>query len=196
MSSFPNDPIECVVCPGLVSRVQTAIDVAVGKRESVSVEGLFAKCDSCGEVYLAPGEVDAVHRQASDTIRSREGLLGPDEIRAIRDSLGITQAGLEQLLRVGSKTVVRWERGTTFQNRATDTLLRALRDVPGMIDFLTARACESPAIMHPMLVTFEFPVALASVEQPAETLWTGNEQSASIGLDTESAPAEWALEAA
>lgn len=196
MSSFPNDPIDCVVCPGHVSRVQTVVDVAVGKRDSVSVAGLFAKCDRCGEVYFAPGEMDAVHRQATDIIREREGLLRPDEIRAIRDGLGLTQAGLEQLIRVGPKTVVRWERGTTFQNRSTDTLLRALRDVPGLVDYLSADVATAPAEQHPRLVTLEFPAVLANVNRSAEALSVENEQSASISSGAEDSSSDWALVAA
>jgi transcriptional regulator with XRE-family HTH domain len=72
-------------------------------------------------------------------IRADLGLLMPKEIKAIRESLDLSQADFELLLGVGQKTVVRWEKGTVFQNRATDTLLRALRDVPGVAEYLGAR---------------------------------------------------------
>ena len=51
-------------------------------------------------------------------------------LRAIREGYGLTQDALEQLLRVGPKTVVRWERGTVCQSAAVDTLLAVLRDEP------------------------------------------------------------------
>ena len=37
------------------------------------------------------------------------------------------------------KTVVRWEKGTVFQNAATDALLRLVRDLPGAAEYLAAR---------------------------------------------------------
>lgn len=108
------------------------MSVSVGAREPVSVRGTYATCDRCGEVYLAPGEGDALHRKASDVVRKREGLLSSAEIRALRDDLGLSQCRFEQLLGVGPKTVVRWEKGTVFQNRTTDTLLRLIRDMPAV----------------------------------------------------------------
>ena len=54
----------------------------------------------------------------------------------IREGLGLTQQSFEQLLGVGPKTVVRWERGTVFQNRATDSLLRVIRAFPEAARFL------------------------------------------------------------
>lgn len=126
------DPLDCVQCPGSVSRRAGSVSVSVGAREPVSVRGTYATCDRCGEVYLAPGEGDALHRKASDVVRKREGLLSSAEIRALRDDLGLSQCRFEQLLGVGPKTVVRWEKGTVFQNRTTDTLLRLIRDMPAV----------------------------------------------------------------
>jgi HTH-type transcriptional regulator/antitoxin MqsA len=70
-------------------------------------------------------------------VRREEGLLMPDEIREIRQRYGLSQADLERLIGAGPKTVVRWERGTTFQNRTADTLLRVLRDHPEVMAELT-----------------------------------------------------------
>ncbi|MBL0171910.1 MAG: helix-turn-helix domain-containing protein [Gemmatimonadaceae bacterium] len=64
--------------------------------------------------------------------RADHGLLTPQELRDIRGQHDLTQQQLEQLLNVGPKTVVRWEKGTVVQNAATVTLLRLLRDVPAV----------------------------------------------------------------
>lgn len=193
MNTFQDDPIECAVCPGHVHRVDTTIEVAVGKRESVSVTGVFAKCDRCGEVYFAPGEMDSVHRRANNVIRDREELLRPDEIRSIRDSLGLSQAELEHVLRVGPKTVVRWERGTTFQNKATDTLLRALRDVPELAAYLMAKAALTSIIERQRKVTLEFPVIRADVEHPSDSFGFGAPQYAPVAIDAPAEPNNLAL---
>lgn len=126
----------CVECGGSISRGQHAVDVRVGRR-TVSVPGNFERCGGeCGEFYFAPGEMDAVMVCASETIRAEEGLLSPQEIKRLRNRVGLTQAQLEELLGAGLKTVVRWEKGTVIQNGATDTLLRLLRDVPEALQHL------------------------------------------------------------
>jgi transcriptional regulator with XRE-family HTH domain len=61
----------------------------------------------------------------------------PEEIRALRESLGLSQAQLENLLNVGPKTVVRWERGTVFQSGAVNTLLKVLRARPDVLGVLS-----------------------------------------------------------
>ena len=60
----------------------------------------------------------------------------PDQIRGIRQGLGLTQDAFEKLLGVGPKTVVRWEKGTVFQNRSTDSLLRVVAAHPESARFL------------------------------------------------------------
>lgn len=120
----------CPECGGEVSRGQHSIDMHIGRR-TVSITGSFERCNGdCQEVYFAPGEMDATMKRASEAIRVEEGLLLPDEIKAFRKRVGLTQPQMEDLIGAGPKTVVRWEKGTVIQNGATDTLLRLLRDVP------------------------------------------------------------------
>lgn len=136
MTRRTNDLSECAQCGGLVSRRMVKVDVKVGARETILVPRRLQQCSQCGETYFGVGEMDAVHRAAADIVREREGLLSPAEIRSLRESMNLSQAQFERLLRTGPKTVVRWERGTVFQNRATDTLLRTLRDVPAARAYL------------------------------------------------------------
>lgn len=75
-------------------------------------------------------------RRASDAIRQAEGLLSSEAIRDIRKGLGLTQQVFERLLGVGPKTVVRWEKGTVFQNRSTDSPLRIIDALPESARFL------------------------------------------------------------
>jgi HTH-type transcriptional regulator/antitoxin MqsA len=125
-------------CPTCESRLEPASEerkVRVGAR-SARVLDRFLRCTGCGEAFYLPGQMDATMRRASEAIRQEEGLLPPDEIRGIRTHLGLTQQAFEQLLGVGPKTVVRWEKGTVFQNRATDSLLRVVAAFPEVTRFL------------------------------------------------------------
>lgn len=110
----------------------------------VSVNAQFLRCEECGEVLLTPEQAQAARAAASAKIRRREDLLQPSEIRAIRERLGLTQRGFEQLLRVGPKTVARWEAGTVFQSKAVDNLLRVLAEVPDACTYLAQRAGLNP----------------------------------------------------
>lgn len=126
---------ECVECGGPMQPAREVRPVRVGKRK-VAVEDEFFRCVACGGEAYGPGQMNESMRRATTAIRREDGLLLPDEILAIRTRLGLTQAGFEALLGVGAKTVVRWEKGTVFQNKATDQLLRVLRDVPGVSRYL------------------------------------------------------------
>ncbi len=128
----------CPLCDGRLVRIAEMRDVPIGKRV-VRVLDRFARCTDCGEELYAPGQMDATQRRASDLIRKEDGLLLPEEIRAIREALGLTQHAFERLLGGGPKTVVRWERGTVCQNQATDSLLRVIRAFPAAAAFLAER---------------------------------------------------------
>ena len=129
----------CPICGHGIASHESDRDIRIGKR-SVSVRATLPTCSGCGEVFLTADEATRLQIRAADTIRGQEGLLLPAEIRDIRTQLGLTQPQLERLIGAGPKTVVRWERGTVFQNSATDNLLRVLRHCPQAIHFLAQRS--------------------------------------------------------
>lgn len=152
----------CPDCGGAISRGHETFEVRIGRR-TVSVPGEYERCHGeCGEFYFAPGEMDAAMKRASAIIRAEEKLLMPNEIKAFRKSIGLTQPQLEDLLGAGPKTVGRWEKGTVIQNGATDTLLRLLRDVPEALQHLLAeRAIVSnvvPLVPAPRRVSYQYRV--------------------------------------
>src|SRR5215213_7309705 len=122
----------CYVCGGEAVLVNEPREVTIGNR-SVVIEDRFYRCSECGETFYTGDMADETLRRASATVRSEDGLLMPDEIREIRQRYGLSQADLERLIGAGPKTVVRWERGTIFQNKTADTLLRVLRDHPDVV---------------------------------------------------------------
>ena len=77
-----------------------------------------------------------LRQRAFETYRRKYRLLAADEIRAIRERHGLTQAQLARLLRLGANTLSRWEAGRIVQTAAMDVLLRLVRDVPGSLDYL------------------------------------------------------------
>src|SRR6266446_1919955 len=81
-----------------------------------------------GEVYLDP-EATAI----LDKVKARHmGLLTPEQVKALRQRLGLTQRQISELLQIGEKTWTRWETGRERPFRSINVLLCALRD--GKID--------------------------------------------------------------
>jgi HTH-type transcriptional regulator / antitoxin MqsA len=132
--------LTCVHCEEPVHCGLFDVSVDFPGREPIVVWRDLQRCSSCGETYFGPEDIDAVHRAAADVVRANEGLLSPEEIRELRASLQLSQAAFERLIGAGAKTVVRWERGTIFQSKVTDTLMRVLRAVPEAREFLAANA--------------------------------------------------------
>jgi HTH-type transcriptional regulator / antitoxin MqsA len=125
----------CPICEGSIEEIAEEREVSIGNRTALVLDQFF-RCQECGESFYAPGQMDATMRRASDAIRAAEGLLLPSQIRGIREGLGLTQQAFEKLLGVGPKTVVRWEKGSVFQNKATDALLRVVGRFPEVTGFL------------------------------------------------------------
>jgi len=98
------------------------------------------KCPACPEVVLRLGDARQLDREAIVRYRRKRGLLTAEEIRALRQRLGLTQGRLARLLGLGVNTVSRWEAGRNAQSVALDVLLRLVRDVPGSLRYLRSRA--------------------------------------------------------
>lgn len=59
-------------------------------------------------------------------MKKQQDSVSPDEIRALRQRLGLTQEAFAQRLCVASMTVSRWERGIRRPERWNEHLLRRL----------------------------------------------------------------------
>jgi HTH-type transcriptional regulator/antitoxin MqsA len=96
-------------------------------------------CPNCGERYFGPAAVRVQHAAVCRTL----GLLTPDEIQALRERLGLTQAELARLTGIGEATISRWERGRMLPTRALDRYLRLLAASPANIRTLEALIAPS-----------------------------------------------------
>ena len=100
------------------------------------------ECASCGERFFTPGQAKAVSLAVKSQARAQAGLLGPKEIVAIRQQLGLSQNELERLFGLGSKVVTRWETGRVVQSKAADVALRLLALDPQNLKRLRLRRDE------------------------------------------------------
>jgi HTH-type transcriptional regulator / antitoxin MqsA len=127
--------MECVVCGGTASNVFEATEGRY-RDEVVAVEGEFFRCSNCEEEFFTPEQAKAHTRAVKNEIRKKYGLLPPEKIVDIRKQLRLTQEQLEELLGVGSKTVVRWESGKVIHTTGHDNMLRLLERDPGLMEDL------------------------------------------------------------
>jgi DNA-binding transcriptional regulator YiaG len=75
-----------------------------------------------------------------DTKARYMGLLLPDEIKEMRERLGLTQKRMSVLLQAGEKSYTRWESGRARPSRMVNVLLRLLYDGKVFVsDLITQR---------------------------------------------------------
>lgn len=91
-----------------------------------------------GEVFI-PGDIS---RQLEDLQARLMGLLSPEQMKELRESLGLSQNQMSALLQLGGKTWHRWESGKERPSRSLNILLHALYD--GRIDAAYLRHLQAP----------------------------------------------------
>jgi putative zinc finger/helix-turn-helix YgiT family protein len=137
-TTLPDDA--CPACGTTMKERRGTLKLPVNG-EDIAVPGAsHLRCPSCGEIVLRLDQARHLQEAAHERYRQKHGLLSADEIRALRERLGVTQGALADLLRLGSNTLSRWESGRNVQTASMDVLLRMLRDVPGTVDYLRRRA--------------------------------------------------------
>lgn len=131
-------PKRCAACGGEVVVSTCALPFEV-RGETVSVPGIeHGQCAGCSEVYLSLDGADQLQKEAIRLSKAAKQLLSPAEIRDIRHSFALSQSAFEDLLGVGPKTVVRWEKGTVFQSATADRLMRLVRAIPELEHVLSS----------------------------------------------------------
>lgn len=129
-------PKRCAECGGPVEASTASVPFEV-RGECVEVPGIeHGVCRGCSEIFLPLDEAEKLQVEAIRISKAAKRLLSPAEIRELRLSLSMSQVAFEELLGVGAKTVVRWEKGTVFQSATADRLMRLIRLIPELKDVL------------------------------------------------------------
>ena len=135
---LPDDA--CPKCGAMMAERRGKLTYPVNGQKVPVAGASHLHCSACGEVVLRPEEVRWLRRGAFARYREEHRLLDPEEIRAMRESFGLTQSVLARLLRLGSNTISRWESGRKVQTAALDVLLRLIRDQPSNLRYLRQNA--------------------------------------------------------
>jgi len=92
-----------------------------GEKLIVDTEAMV--CSQCGYTTLHASQIDAYTTKLADAHRAKQGLLTSEQIRAIRNRLGVSQEEFAKYLNVGVASVKRWELGKA-QDKSSDELIR------------------------------------------------------------------------
>jgi len=129
----------CEIC-GMGHTREERIDEVIRYEglEAVVPDYLIFVCDTCGEATVDPESVKRAEPIVCDLHRRGEGMFTSDEIRAIRESFGLSQDDFGVLLGGGKKAFARYENGRVMQARSMDNLLRVLKAYPQALTELRA----------------------------------------------------------
>jgi DNA-binding transcriptional regulator YiaG len=99
--------------------------------------------EAIGEWMMTPEAL----RMVEDTKARQMGLIMPEEMKALRKSLALTQAQMGALFQVGGKSWTRWESGKYRPNRVISLLIRAVADGHLSADYLRGKPVGAKAHM-------------------------------------------------
>jgi HTH-type transcriptional regulator/antitoxin MqsA len=102
-------------------------------------------CPGCEEVFYGPDAEQAHHRAICKAL----GLLTPEQIRRVRERVGMSQAEFARLTGIGVATLSRWEQGRLMQTRSLDGYLQILDAIPDAIRVLEKLRGRSPQPSKP-----------------------------------------------
>lgn len=92
-----------------------------------------SRCDACGEELVLTPQIRANQVRIADAKRSSAGLLYGNEIRAIREALGLSQPEAAEVFGGGANAFSKYERGETIQSAPMDRLLRIASRHPWIV---------------------------------------------------------------
>ncbi|MBY0307933.1 MAG: helix-turn-helix domain-containing protein [Phycisphaerales bacterium] len=145
-----------------------------GAMHTVAVAGIpVEQCGACGEFTYGADSEAVIHA----ALRKQLGLLTPEEIRACRVELGLTQSQLAASMGMAPESISRWESGTVMHSRATDRHLRGYFGVPRLRELyeqLDRGACEVLVVKGTPPVVASEPshvYGILSLATPTSKVW-------------------------
>jgi len=91
--------------------------------ESLTVRTPVMACARCGWHTVGNDQIDDLRKRTADAYRKKHHLLTSTQIKAMRQSLNMTQRQFAEFLRVGEASVKRWETWLV-QDASSDELIR------------------------------------------------------------------------
>ncbi|RZO86876.1 MAG: type II toxin-antitoxin system MqsA family antitoxin [Oceanococcus sp.] len=140
------DTSYCPVCDAENALVESVYsDHFEYKGKKLRVDGLESyECSECGATPIVPDQARRNQLRIVDAKRRVDGLLTGEEIVAVRERMGLTQAQAALVFGGGANAFSKYERGDVVQSAAMNTLLLMASELPGADSWLRARAGFEP----------------------------------------------------
>lgn len=140
--------LETTLCPiceaGQLSPAQHDLNIQHAGQTLVVRKLEHAVCDACGADPVLTTQIRRNQCRIADAKRSTDKMLTSDEIRSLREQLGLTQQDAAELFGGGTNAFSKYERGDVIQSVAMDRLLRLAAAQPALLDQLRAFAPAIP----------------------------------------------------
>ena len=111
------------------------------------------KCELCDYEGLTKTTNKKFEKELTDFRRSIDGLLTSDELKQIREMLGLNKKKMAWLLSVNAKTIGRYENGKITQSHQIDKLYRIFQIYPLAVtmffDDISSITVERPPSIEP-----------------------------------------------
>jgi HTH-type transcriptional regulator/antitoxin MqsA len=135
----------CPVCGEGELSPQTFSEVFTINGQKIVVHDLEGSlCGECGADPILQPQILRNQALIADAKRAHLGLLKADEIKLIREALGLTQKQAADKFGGGPNAFSKYERGEVIQSEPMDKLLRAAYFAPQTLNYLNRRVAAEP----------------------------------------------------
>lgn len=107
-----------------------------GHSLTVDMPGYYAKGEGTDEGVHVGADLEVSDRALRELKRRAEGIPGPQQIRAIRERLGLSQRAAGQVLGIGANAFAKYETDRDIPSGPTRQLLRLLEKHPELVEEL------------------------------------------------------------
>jgi len=166
--------MRCLACEKGMLRHRVSAVEGEYRGKKLKVETSAEACSKCGYALVEARDMQEFMRRLSDAYRSSCDLLTSQQIRAARESLGMSQKRFAAYLRVSPASIKRWELGAV-QDAANDEYIRVKTD--------PETASQNAAnVVHLRKQADEMRVFMSHLKLKSRTVNVANESGSSTGI--------------
>ena len=139
----PTD-VACPICGEGTLILHVEDDTVEYKGITRAIPSQYKVCTACGSEQADMDDLRVNKRAMQAFKKEVEGLLTGQEVKALREVLGLTQADAARMFGGGPVAFSKYESDDVMQSEAMDKLLRVAAHIPSAVNFLHDLAGLSP----------------------------------------------------
>lgn len=167
--------LECPNCEAMALQSDTYSDEFANGSSRIRVDGLARfHCTNCGTNSMSSEQVRLNQLRIADAKRANDKLMLGEQIRGLREKLGLSQPEAALLFGGGSTGFSKYERGQVVQSVPMDRLLRLIDENPHLINSLRRIATGGSWNILPTM-PIQSPLSRVSVTTSGAASWVKSE---------------------